>query len=455
MIPADQQANGLVQAGMSDQEAASKARLLALCHRALDELGAGKDRTVLYVPGRVEFLGKHTDYAGGRSLLCATERGMCLVASRREDNILTVRDVVEGVNATFAIAPDLDTNTGDWSGYVRNVARRLAGNFPDTLAGADIAFGSDLPRAAGLSSSSVLTTGLFLVLAELNQLKQHARYQDNIRTPGDCAEYLGSVENGNAFRGLAGDAGVGTMGGSQDHTAILLSEPHCLVQYRFLPLRHETTVRLPESHVFVIAASGVAAEKTGAARERYNRGARLVYEIQQICEHALGQRYPSLISAATSNADAHDAIRDAIRQATSTVESTLLARLEQVMMESTVLVPDAVQALRIGDLRRVAEIVALSQLLAERLLENQIPETVALVRLARDLGAVAASAFGAGFGGSVWALVPEGRANTFREEWVRCYAHEFPDRIRNADFFVSRAGPPAVFLDGGGARPAV
>jgi len=30
---------------------------------------------MIFVPGRIEVLGKHTDYAGGRSLVCATERG--------------------------------------------------------------------------------------------------------------------------------------------------------------------------------------------------------------------------------------------------------------------------------------------------------------------------------------------------------------------------------------------
>ncbi len=49
-----------------------------------------------------------------------------------------------------------------------------------------------------------------------------------------------------------------------------------------------------------------------------------------------------------------------------------------------------------------------SQEAAERWLGNQIPETIALARLARHVGATAASAFGAGFGGSVWALVPGG-----------------------------------------------
>ena len=28
-----------------------------------------------FVPGRIECLGKHTDYAGGRSLICAVELG--------------------------------------------------------------------------------------------------------------------------------------------------------------------------------------------------------------------------------------------------------------------------------------------------------------------------------------------------------------------------------------------
>ena len=37
-----------------------------------------------FVPGRIEVLGKHTDYAGGRSLLCAAEQGFCLVAAAQE-----------------------------------------------------------------------------------------------------------------------------------------------------------------------------------------------------------------------------------------------------------------------------------------------------------------------------------------------------------------------------------
>ena len=37
--------------------------------------------TTWFVPGRVEVLGKHTDYAGGRSLLAAVNRGISVEAS--------------------------------------------------------------------------------------------------------------------------------------------------------------------------------------------------------------------------------------------------------------------------------------------------------------------------------------------------------------------------------------
>ena len=46
-----------------------------------------------FVPGRIEVLGKHTDYAGGRSLLCAVERGFCVTAVPRDDDVMRVVDV--------------------------------------------------------------------------------------------------------------------------------------------------------------------------------------------------------------------------------------------------------------------------------------------------------------------------------------------------------------------------
>ena len=49
-----------------------------------------------------------------------------------------------------------------------------------------------------------------------------------------------------------------------------------------------------------------------------------------------------------------------------------------------------------------------------------------LAAQAKGCGAIAASAFGAGFGGSVWALVRDADVPSFIEKWSADYAKAFP-----------------------------
>src|SRR5207248_1785588 len=119
---------------------------------ALEGLGSVRSPawTPWFVPGRLEVLGKHTDYAGGRSVVCAVERGFVFVAIPRGDREVRVVDAADGSAACFALDPNLEPGAG-WTNYPMTVARRLARNFPDARRGADIAFFSDLPAAAGMS----------------------------------------------------------------------------------------------------------------------------------------------------------------------------------------------------------------------------------------------------------------------------------------------------------------
>ena len=91
-----------------------------------------------------------------------------------------------------------------------------------------------------------------------------------------------------------------------------------------------------------------------------------------------------------------------------------------------------------------------SQSGAEQGLRNQVPETIALQRSARELGAHAASGFGAGFGGSVWALVPTGGAEEFGQRWLAAYRASHPERS-GATASVTRPGGAARRLP---ERPA-
>jgi galactokinase len=441
----DPVAGELVAAGMSPAAAANQASLLHLVAAGLP----ARPAVSLFVPGRIEFLGKHTDYAGGRSLVGAIERGMCFAACPRGDRKVIVRDMVRQLTSTFDLDRDIAPAYGTWASYGMIVARRIARNFPGDMVGADIHFASDLSPAAGMSTSSALVTGFFHVLARLNHLPERPDYASPISSLAALSEYLGAVENGSGYKALAGDAGVGTSGGSQDHAAILLSEPGSLVQCGFSPVRKESTVPFPRSLTLVIGVSGVVAEKAGAANASYNRIARITRRILDHWNLATGRDDPTLLGALGHSPGAHHELREILDGAEETEfdHSTLVARLEQVVMESTVLIPDAVDALRRGDLAALGTTVDLSQLLAERMLGNQVPETAALARLARELGAVAASAFGAGFGGSVYAVVPEEQAAAFMTNWSHDYLARFPHRRESARFFETRLGPPLTAID--------
>ena len=91
----------------------------------------------------------------------------------------------------------------------------------------------------------------------------------------------------------------------------------------------------------------------------------------------------------------------------------------------------------------MGRLAQLSQQHAEAWLGNQVPETAALAALARECGAMAATSFGAGFGGSVWALVDADESDRFAREWLSAYARRFADQ-RNVAWFAARPGPPVT-----------
>ncbi len=80
MVPA---MPGVGASGLRAGAAASKDALFGRARAGAGADGRPRREAAFFVPGRIEVLGKHTDYAGGRSLLCAAEQGFCLVAAAR------------------------------------------------------------------------------------------------------------------------------------------------------------------------------------------------------------------------------------------------------------------------------------------------------------------------------------------------------------------------------------
>lgn len=316
-----------------------------------------------FVPGRVELLGKHVDYLGGRSLTCATPWGITLRAER--------------------LAGDAGLDGAD-DVYAQAVLRRLRRDFGPLEAGARIRAQSNLPQGAGLSSSSAWVIALLRALAWANELPRCASWRAaGLEAPLAFAEYAAAVESGAPWGPFAGDAGVGTEGGAQDHVAIVAAEAGVVQQFAYRPARAEARAAWPAQWSLLVLDSGVVAEKSAAARTAFNR-----------------------VAAAGRAGEA--------------------ARRAQFLRECEVLVPAARAAIAAADDRALGEAAHESQQLAERVLGNQVEETVALVRLARACGAFAASAFGAGFGGAVWAAVATEAAERLRRHWLADYTATFP-----------------------------
>jgi galactokinase len=436
--------------GMSDANLMVCERAFASARSGWTALqGRGPDARTLFVPGRIEVLGKHTDYAGGATLTCAVERGICALYSARRDGLVRIVDTIDNRPLEFPIAPDLAIPIGAWANYPMTVARRVARNFEGPLVGVDFSFRNTLAVSAGMSSSSALITAVFLALADVNRLRDRNVYREHVHGLEDLAGYLGSVENGQPFGALAGDHGVGTFGGSEDHTAILCSARGRVGHFEYCPGRRIATLPVPEDYTFAIASSGIVAQKTGNARVRYNRASLLVGEILRIWHDATGERHETLRAAVHSGADAPARLESVIREGQSDafLPNDLAKRLAHFLLENEALVPAAARALADGDVNAFGRVADESQRGAEDLLMNQVPETIALTRFARELGAAASSAFGAGFGGSVWALVRASDAQAFAERWRAHYARLARPRVfARSSFFLTAAGPPAIAL---------
>jgi galactokinase len=438
-------ARRLANTGLSSAACQAKAALFAKAAAALDGRPsvASKETHAFFVPGRIEILGKHTDYAGGSSVVVAAERGFALVARPRSDRLVRVGDAKSGESVEVELNPQLVPQVGHWSNYPATVARRMARNFPEARRGAEIAFASDLPPAAGMSSSSALMVAIFLALADVNQLAASRVYQENIHNPTDLAGYLGTVENGQTFGTLVGDRGVGTFGGSEDHTAILCGRPQHVSQYAYCPVRFQRAIPIPEGYTFAVASSGVVAEKTGRAMELYNAASRLARELVEVWNAQTGRTDPHLAAIVASSPQADWQLSTIVDSLPTVRAQSLQRRLKHFLHENQTVLPAAGDALAAGDLEAFGRWVDQSQQGAEQLLGNQVPETCTLAAAARQAGAVAASAFGAGFGGGVWALVAEPRAEAFVTAWRETYSARFPQREPSAVFFLTCAGPAA------------
>lgn len=382
-------------------------------------------------PGRVNLIGEHLDYLGLSVLPMALQKEVRIALRPREDERVVLHNVDPAFDPVdFEIEPAISpSEAGHWSNYVKAPAAELARRFA-IWQGFDGVVSSDVPVAAGLSSSSALVVAVGLALAHINEVSTEARELGAVLA--DAEQY------------------VGTRGGGMDQAISLGGRRHYAVRLAFDPLRLRH-VRVPDDWCFVVADTGVRAEKSGPRMAAYNlRREQCEEALRMIAGHVANADLTSTLT--TSYPELLDALdaETLVDVAEQELQGHTLRRFRHAVTESA-RVDLAVDALRAADVGTFGSLMDASHGSLRTDYGVSSRELDELVAIAREGGARGARLTGAGFGGCIVALADRWTVGGVLETLVGEYFEPegMVDRIDDRVFIaVPSDGASYTRLDG-------
>ena len=398
----------------------SEPRATVLIGRFRAEFGRAPTALVR-APGRVNLLGEHTDYNGLPVLPMAIDRNVLIAAAPSDDRIVRLRNVDAAFRAReYEITADIPPYPdSDWGNYHKAAVQGLRHYSHGNLRhGGHFLVDGNIPAGAGLSSSSALVVASALTTLAVNE----------IDVPfADLAERLPHAERY-----------VGTLSGGMDQAISLLAIAGQALRIDFFPLRTRAVPLVP-GYQFVVCHSLVKAEKSGRAKQAYNRRVVECRLGTRVCEVALagalpralstlgdlvglfpGRALPEFLPAIEARLPPRPLslaelagiigmsptqLREACgASADLGDEFAVLSRLRHVFTEAA-RVDRAEHVLATGDATGFGMLMDASHASCRDDYEISCPEVEALVAAAKECGALGARVTGAGFGGCIVALV--------------------------------------------------
>jgi len=341
---------------------------------------------VVRAPGRVNLIGEHTDYNDGFVLPAAIDRSIDFAGRKRADRLVRVHSLDFNAAAEFSLDDIQKDPSKPWSNYIRGVSKYLEED-GHRLSGADIVFGGNVPREAGLSSSAAVEVGTAAFWKNLVGLEADPVYLVKLARKAE-----------NQFVGVPCgimDQFISALG--REHHALFLD---CRdLTYRHVPLRDDVKI--------VVCNSGV---KRALAQSEYE------VRLNQ-CRQAVA------LIASTGRAvrSLRDVAPEDLEAARSALSEILFRRARHVVSENH-RVLEAVRVLEAGKLERFGELMNASHESLRDDYEVSSKELDVLVELARNQpGVLGARMTGAGFGGCTVNLVRQEAAEAFAEAVRRGY----------------------------------
>lgn len=371
--------------------------------------GAGEP-AVYYAPGRVNLIGEHVDYNGGKVFPCALSFGTFAAIRLREDRTLRFASL----NFPQRYSSSLDnmeySRDQGWSNYPRGVIKEFLMKGV-ALTGMDILIYGEIPNGSGLSSSASLEV---VMAAALNDLFE-ARL-DKVTMVRMCQH------SENTFNGVnCGIMDQFAVGMGRDSKAILLD---CgSLDYEYVPLDLKG----------VKIVIGNTCKKRGLADSKYN-------ERRAECDAALAdlQKVVDIQTLCELTPAQFEAHKDAIQDPVCRV------RAEHAVYENA-RVEEAVKVLNQGDLEAFGQLMNQSHDSLRDLYEVTGKELDTMVEEERKIpGTLGARMTGAGFGGCTVALVKDEYVDEFIEKVGAGYQARTGLK---PEFYVAEAGQGMMRVD--------
>jgi galactokinase len=361
---------------------------------------------VARAPGRVNLIGEHTDYNDGFVLPAAIDRAIEFAARRREDSAIRAYSIDFQDKAEFGLGAIEPDGRHSWSNYLRGVLKFLQED-GHHLGGADVAFGGNVPREAGLSSSAAVEVGAVALAMKLFNIEL---------SPLEAVRLARRAEN--EF--------VNVPCGIMDQFVCALGKRHHAL---FLDCRDLTYHHVPLSDHTKIVVCDSGMRRALASSE---------YEIRvQQCLQAVAQ----LGTTGLSIHSLREIDLAGLEAASHSLSKIPLKRARHVVSENE-RVLKAVKDLEKGDLESFGNLMIASHESLRDDYEVSCKELDTLVELALEqAGVLGARMTGAGFGGCTVNLLradaAEGFVKTLREGYKRATG-------LNAEVYVCEASDGAL-----------
>jgi galactokinase len=328
-------------------------------------------------PGRVNLIGEHTDYNDGFVFPFAIDARTHVALGPRDDGRIRVISTFDEVPVEVplvdldALFPDRRDQIVEWARYPLGVAwalLRATRTDPASVAGVDLAFASDVPVGAGLSSSAAIEGATASALNEVWGLSQD---RVALARAGRTAE----------------NEAVGAPTGIMDQMASMLGQADAGI---FLDCRTLDAQVVDLS--FAAAGLALLVMDTGVKHAHSTGG---YGERRASCEQgAAVMGVPSLRDVSVADID----------RAQQLMDDVTFRRVRHVVTENQ-RVLDAVRTLRADGPRAIGALLDASHVSMRDDFEISVPELDLAVETSRAAGAIGSRMTGGGFGGAAIALV--------------------------------------------------